>query len=866
MNPQPPKLAQKLFDWFCGNAHVDDLRGDMEELFFINLKNKSRSYANKQYWKHMLQLIFSYAVKKRKRNAQHHHYSSSQISIAMVQNYIKVAFRSLYQHRYFTILNIAGLAIGMSISLLLISMYGYVRSADNFHTNPDRIYTVVTKRTEGIEERELASSPILLQEKLKTEVASIAQAVPIVNTFYGEIANSKDQLNMKGYYTNDTFLKTFNFPLIDGSAEALQKPYSIILTEKCANKIFGNTHVVGKTVEVKELGIFSITGVLKDYPKNTHFSFEALVSLSTLGNSYMADQQHWYEYNAQYNYFLAAENFKEEDIQSFFKKIEKELYANKNVKVEYELMPLREIITSEEGNAIGPKWELSGFIVFGIIALLILLPACFNYTNISLARALKRAKEIGIRKTMGGQKNQIFLQFITETVVVCLFALTGAWLILLFIRGEFQSMLVHASTLDLSVSGFTVFLFICLALLTGFVAGFFPALYFSRLNPVEAIKSKVSNRFWSGMRVRKYLTVFQFSLSFCFILSLVVFGRQYHEILHFDFGFQKENIVVVDLQNTKPELNKTLFSQVSGVESVSLSSGSPISASSHVWLENDVKDSIAATQLFIDNTFLQTFKIDLVVGNNFDSQGSNNRNKILVNETFLAKNKIRLQNIFSESYKIDGEDYQVIGVVKDFHFLPPPHPIQNFVFRYDETKFAYVNLLVNNSDNVFNLFTNLENAWKQTSQETKLKAKFFQDDLNESYLVYRYLLKMAGALGVFALSISVLGLLGMVVYTTQNRIKEISIRKTLGASIFNITLLLSKEYLRLLLFAIVVGIPLALFIYDSIFTRIPDYQSDLRISDLFLGALGLLIIGLCTITSQTYKTALLNPAETLKSE
>lgn len=866
MKNQPPKLAQKLFDWYCGFAKVDDLRGDLDEWFYHNTKSKSLDIARSIYWKQVLSLMLSYAIRKRKRNAQSGMYSSNSISLSMIRNYIKVAMRNLYQYRYFTLLNAFGLAIGMSISLLLISMYGYISTSDNFHANGDYIYTIINKRTEGFEERNFASSPIALADKLKEEFTGAKEVVRINSSFEGDVVQEKENIRIDGYFADQSFLRVFTFTLLSGNAQsALSKPNTLVLTESAALKFFGSVDVVGKVIELKDQGSYEITGVLKDYPKNTHFRFEALASYASLPPNQGLNTEQWTEYHNQFIYVLLKEETNSKDLQAYLTQVEKSTYANTSVKVSFGLLGLEEIITSDLSNAIGPKWETSGFIVFGAIALLILLPACFNYTNISIARALKRSKEIGLRKTMGGVKSQIFFQFITETVVICLISLIGACGMFLLMRDEFKSILVEASVLDLSITLKTATLFIVFALVTGLMAGLFPALYFAGLNPIEALKSKVSTRAFSGMRIRKGLTIFQFALSFCFILSLIVFGRQYHTLLNFDFGFQKENIVNINLQEVKPEILKTEFEKLSVVQSVSLSSGSPGLSNSTTWVNTADRDSVKVSQLFIDSDFLESFKLKLILGKNFPNAAFNEERYCLVNEQFLINNKIALEDALGKTLLIDSMELQIIGVVKNFHYAPPQIPIGNFIFRNNVTQFSQANVLVDVSD-VFATFTAMENSWKKLSDNTKLKAAFFKDELNDSYQVYSLLLKMAGFLGLLAISISILGLLGMVVYTAENRVKEVSIRKVLGATAFGITMLLSRDYLKLIIWSIAIGIPLAIGIYEVVFTRIPDYHTNLTLLDIVLGAFGLISLGLLTIASQTYKTALSNPADTLKTE
>lgn len=863
MSTQPPKLARKVFEWFAGNAFVDDLLGDLDELFLINQKNKSLFIARWFYWKAVLSLSFSYALRTRKQKAKPGMYSGSALSLALLQSYFKVAARNLYQHKYFSILNALGLAIGMSVSLLLIVMYSYISTYDNFHEKADRIYTVSSVRTEGIESYELSSSPVALAEKLKAEFAGAAEVVRIRSAFAGDARFDRENIFVSGYYADANFLSVFTFPLISGQAStALSKPNSLVLTEKTAQKLFSTTDVVGKTLSFNNLGEFEITGVMRDYPKNTHFKFELLASYSSLPEQVVSAEDAWTNYRNQYVYVLLHEQATQQQLNTYLGQTVKRTYAQTPVKVSFHAQTPGEAVTSENRNSIGPQWETSGFIVFGVISLLILLPACFNYTNISIARALKRSKEIGLRKTLGGMRRQIFAQFVTETVLIALVSLAGAWGIMLLIRSEFQSLMVEASTLDLSITPKIAVLFLLFAVITGILAGAFPALYFAGLNPIQALKNKATNRA-QGMWVRKGLTVFQFALSFCFILSLIVFGRQYHTALNFDFGFQKENIINVTLQHAKPELVKAEFSKLAGVRSVSLSSAMPGLSGERTWLHTET-DSLEASQLFVDENFLENFGFTLISGQNFPPFTGEER-FVLVNEQFLINSKINLNEATSKMITVDGKELAILGVVKNFTYTAPQIPIGNFIFRINPGRFAYANLVVDASD-PYNLFSSMETKWKALAGREHFEASFFESQLNESFNVYRLLLKMAGFLGLFAISISVLGLLGMVVYTAETRLKEMSVRKVLGASAVGITLLLSKDYLKLMAWAIGLGLILSIGIYETVFTRIPDYHASLTFIDIFLGIVVLLTLSLLTITSQTYKTASANPADVLKAE
>jgi putative ABC transport system permease protein len=870
-NHQPPKLARKLFEWYCGYAPVDDLLGDLDEWFHKTVKTKSVFKAKLLYWKQIFQLVVSYAIRKRKRDSKFGPFGSNSISFSMFQNYLTVSGRSLYRHKYFSIVNALGLSIGMCVGLLLIAMFSYVLSYDDFHTNRENIYRIISTRQEGIESRDLASVPSPLLERLQTEFNGIEKSTRMYSSFYGEAILEKENLWLNGFYAEPTFLSLFHFPFERGNAStALVKPNSLVLTQSLAKKIFNKTDVLGQSIDIKGLGLFEITGVLVDPPKNTHLEFDLLASYSSLPQSLgdVSNHMAWRNYRNNYLYIQLPKKFDRENLQQALKKIAASVYpADATVKATFQLQSLGDINPGPDlSNEPGPKWDYLGFTIFGIIALLILLPACFNYTNISIARALKRSKEIGLRKTMGGLKNHIFVQFITETVIITSISLLGALLLFFLVRSEFQSMLVEASSLDLSLNWLMIALFGGFALLTGLMAGFFPALYFAGLNPVQALKSQSVTKGFSGMRLRKGLTIFQFALSFMFILGLVVFSRQYRYTLNFDFGFQKENIMHVDLLDVKPDKFKSSFEKLSAVQNISMSSNilgiGYLAAMVHPFGKID---STEVFQLYVDEQYINNMELTLLAGENFPEGVWQREQHMLVNEEFLKKHNIKSPvDALGQTFTVEGNDLEIIGVLKDFHFASLQVPIKSFMFRMNPNQFKYANMRVSFTD-AFAGITEMELQWKTLSQEP-IQAKFFNDEIDEAYSYYQTFLKIVGFLGLLAISISLLGMLGMVVYTSEQRTKEVGIRKVMGASTTGIAMLLSKDYARLMIWAFVIAIPLAVLISDRVLISMQYYSVRLNVWDILISILLLMFLGLVTIASQTFKTANTNPAETLKSE
>jgi putative ABC transport system permease protein len=861
----PPRLPRRLIELFAGSADIEDLLGDVDELFYENRKTKSLVYAQLRYWKDVLSLCCS-ALRKRKANATFGEYSLSTFSLDMIRNYIKISVRNLYRYKYFSLINAFGLAIGMSVSLLLISLRMFVGTYDDFHQNGDRIFTITSTRAEGIDETKFWTAPMGLADKMQNELAVVKEVVRIVKAEDNMIKNGSGNVSVPSYFVEPQFLSVFSFPLIAGKASVLSDPNQVILTESAADKLFNTTDVIGKSVELANGTIAHVGGVLRNIANNSHMKFDMLISLNSLGANPGEQKDQWTNFERQYVYLLLDNKTSAKILQDYLDGISSAMYASNPVKVKFASQPLGNIAMGPDfRNPIGETWDIGGFIIFSVFALLILLPACFNYINISLARALRRAKEIGLRKTIGGHRNQIFAQFVTETLIITLLSLIMSLVIFVVIRDQFQSMLVAGASTDLSITWPMGFTFVLFGLATGLIAGIIPALYFARLNPVEALKSKIAGQ-GSSMRLRKSLTVLQFVLSFGFILSLLVFGRQYRYSLNFDFGFQKDNILTVELKDVSPGLIAQKFSQLASVKSMSMSSGLPGLGAQSVFISKTGTDSVEADQMFIDHNFIRNFKLQLIAGKDFPDENSAHEKFMMVNEEFLSIEGLKNPaEVLGRVYTINGNDLEVIGVVKDFHYAPLHDPIGKLCLRTNPDEYHYANLEVVSSD-AQAMITEMENIWKTFPTATKFEARYFDQELNEAFSTYKVLLKMVGFLGLLAVTISLLGMLGMVVYTSETKTKEVSIRKVMGASVAGIAILLSKDYLRMMTIAIVISIPLTIILLEKLLPGLQYYHADIALSDVAISTIIFISLGVVTITSQTYRTARLNPAETLKSE
>ena len=789
----------------------------------------------------------------------------------MLKSYFKVALRNIARHKSFSILNTFGLALGMSVSLLLISFYAYVSSFDDFHTQKENIYRIISTLETGVRRDDLASAPAALAKKLQHDYAGIREIVRINSTFNGEIVSDKLNLPLQGYYADENFFSVFDFEMMQGNAlAALARPNCIVLTETLAKKISASAELLGHVIEVEGMGNFEVTGIIKDQ-RRTHLWFEALISFSTLPTEVRGEESNpdqWTSFNDQYLYLLVDPSLDREKLQQSLDRIATELNGqSKDARIAFRLQALGDITPGPDlENSIGPDTDYTLITVFGTICLLILLPACFNYANISIARALKRSKEIGLRKAMGGVKAQIFIQFMTETVTITVIALAGAIIIFFLIRPGFEDMMPGA-WLDLSLTWEMLGMFLLFAVVAGFLTGVFPALYFAGLNPIQSLKGKSNSRGFSRMRVLKVLIIFQFSLSFCFIVLLIVFSRQYRYSLNFDYGFNTENILDVELQGVDPVIFKSEFSRLSAVQNLSMSSGimGLSYSSTHVYDQADA-DSLEVFQLFVDPDYVGNMELQLLAGRNFPNTPSQQEQFILINEEFLRAWQITSPiDAIGKTFMVDGKILEVIGVLKNFHFASLQVPIKSFFLRTDPSQYTYGNLKVASND-IHTTMTDLERTWSKLNNERKFEAHFFDDEMEWVYHFYWALLKLIGYLGLLAISISILGLLGMVIYTTETRIKEVGIRKVFGASEASLTYLLSKDFVKLMLWATVFAIPLCFNLFDDILSTMQHYRVSLNVWDILVGLTIFFLVGIVTIASQTRKAAGANPIDTLRHE
>ncbi len=792
----------------------------------------------------------------------------------MFKNFFKTAIRNLSKNKFFTVLNVIGLALGMSLSLLYVALLAFLHRYDDFHTLGNRIYRVTTQVHDNKENPRYASAPVGIAQKLKGDIPGVEKVVRIHGSLGGDAIYHEKQIGLYGYFADPEFLEVFNFPLLRGNrSTSLSQPNAIVISETEAIKIFGKNDAMGETIRMEPYGDFVITGILKDLPANSHMQFDAIVSYATLksykGAAFNENEEGWKSFLNSYVYLLLSENTEPGSIERYLNQLAKQKYSKQNIKASFELQSLNKIVPGPElYDQIGPNWGYQGLFLIGLMTLIVLVPACSNYASLSISQSLERMKEIGVRKLMGGEKKQIFLQFIAESVTIVLLALFFSYPMFEVIRGDILNQMVETSPMDLSPTLATFIGFLLFAVLVGIAAGVVPALYFSKLSPINALKGK-EVKTSGGSYFRKIILTLQFILSLGFIMAVVIMIRQYQYSVNYNFGFEQQNVLDVELQNVKPQLFKNEYGKISSVHSISMSShilGIGSATERYIKISNQL-DSVEASSISVDQAFISNMKLALLAGKDFSDRTSENSGLIIVNEELVKSLNLKdpLDAINKPFELTDGREVRIAGVLKNFHYSGLKEPIKNFFFEYDPDRFKYANLKLQ-SGGAVNSLAAMKKLWKTIGGEGKFTAQFFSDEIKDAYSFYKMIMKLWGFLGLLAITVACLGLLGTVSFTIKKRVKEIGIRKVMGASSKSLVLLLSKDFLILMVIASVITIPVIYFLMNHLLVSIQHYSVQIGFLEISVSVIIIMFLGLTTILSQTLKAANANPVNNLRTE
>ncbi|MGN6802817.1 MAG: ABC transporter permease [Ginsengibacter sp.] len=823
----------------------------------------------------------------------------------MLRNYFKTAFRSLSRHKSYTLINVAGLAVGIAVCMIIFIIIQFQTSFDTFHAKKDRIYRVLTEThaADGGNVSYAKNVPFLLPDNLKISFPQLQEVAPVYASHNDELQvlddNGNPVKNFKEssgvFYTSPSFFKMFDFPLLAGSYESLKDPNNVLLTKEIAEKYFGLNddnyrEAMGKTIKLTGYysigpGLFQfppvglkVSGILATIPANTDFQLKLVVSYGTdfTGDAkYGFQQPDWNGTASDFSCFvllpknISVTNFNQQ-LTAYSQKL-----PSRDNRDNYLLEPIIAVhYDAVAGNYSNKTISHELINVLWLIAAFILLIACVNFINLSTAQAVNRAKEVGVRKVLGSNKSQLRIQFLFETFLIVLIAVILAAGISVLALPYVNRLLDLSLSFNIFENPAIVLFLLTVTVVVTALAGFYPSIVLSRFNPVNALKSKLTVNTTKGVSLRRGLVVFQFIIAQALIIGTLIIVKQMDYFMDQPLGFDKDAIVNVPFRpdSTGGKLTDYLKQQLlsKGVLAVSFNSNSPIEDNNNRFttfkFDNSIKDAdFLAIVKFADTDYVPTYKLKLIAGRNLEPSGWTK--EFLVNESFVKSLGLkRPEDILGKEVSIMGGLIKcpVVGVLKDFNDRSLRNNLAPLLIATNSTMYRQASIKLPTA-NLASTMQCIQKIWEQTFPNYVYEYSFLDNKIAGFYKQETQLSQLYKIFAAIAIFLSCLGLYGLASFMAVQRVKEVGIRKVLGASAGNIVYLFSREFIILIAIAFAISTPIAWY-YMHQWLR--DYAYRIHVSWWIFAAGGVvaIVIALVTISFQAIKAAMANPVKSLRTE
>ena len=807
----------------------------------------------------------------------------------MFKNYFKIAFRSLLKNKGFSAINIFGLAIGIATCLLITLYVLDELSYDKYNKQADRIYRVDNEIKFNGNYINLAQAPALMGSTMVREIPQVEQYTRL--RWYGSFLVKKGTENiqegMVGYADSSLF-DVFTLPLIAGNAKtALKENHSLVITETIAKKYFNRTDVVGKTMLINDTGNYKITAVIKDIPKQSHFHFDFFVPMT---ESYGSHNDDWLSENWS-TYILLKKNTDVKKVTAQLnplidRHVAPQLQSAVKISladfnkgggyIRASLTPLTAIhLHSNKTAELDANGNAEYVYIFSAIALLILLIACVNFMNLSTARSSNRAREVGVRKVLGSLKANLIQQFLTESFLISFIALLFAIVIAGLLLPYFNQLAgkeIHSSSL---FQPFMLLSLVALMLVVGLLAGSYPAFFLSSFKPIDVLKGKLANGFKRSW-LRNALVVFQFVISIVLIFGTLVIYNQLTYIFNKDIGFNRNQVVTInhaDVLGNETESFKNKLLQIGGVQSATATSYLPVNnyRNSSTYFTSPTLDPGTAINMqawTVDENYVSTLGLQMLQGRNFSTQFLTDSTGVIINEAaakFLTTKDLLNKKIYNLANMQTNAQLQfhIIGVVKNFNFSSLRDvvtPLALFLGKNNGT----ISVRVSSTD-VPAVLAQIKKEWNSMAPAKPFDYSFMDDDFNRLYTTEQRTGQIFITFAMLAIVIACLGLLGLVTYAAEQRIREIGIRKVLGATVANIVNMLSFDFLKLVIISAAIAFPLAWWAMNK-WLQSFAYRTNIQWWMFAIAGMAAIAIALLTVSFQAIKAALANPVKSLRTE
>jgi heme/copper-type cytochrome/quinol oxidase subunit 2 len=796
----------------------------------------------------------------------------------MLKNYIKIALRNIVRHKGYSIINIAGLAVGMACCILILLWVQHELSYDRFHENADTLYRVVMefKHPGGQIAHSRTTCPPLAPF-LKNEYPEIRDAARFRYRFWQLKYNDKTFIEL-GALADPSFLKMFTFPLIKGdSASALSDPYSIVLTEELAEKYFGNEDPIGESIKVSNWFSLKVTGVIKNIPQNSHINFNFLVPFEILRKEWEYTFQEW-DTNNHYTYIMLHQN---SSLQKTNKKIANVMKKNvTGYMATLYLQPIRHLHLHDKDPYPLPEQGSSTTVyIFSAIALFVLIIACINFMNLATARYSIRTKEVGIRKVIGANRGDLIKQFFTESIfttllaLICAIALVEVFLPIfnnIFQMTNFPFLQGKEIKLALSANLQTILGLFLITILTGAVSGSYPALFISSFQPVKIFRGSGGTGLSRRDHLRKILIVVQFVISIFLIIFTMVIYKQINYINKKNLGYERENVFFIYMTGElRQQFDSIKHELLKNPNVVNITASDSTPADRETWSDDNLSwegkkegETIAMEVTAVDYNFLETFNMRMAQGRFFSKEYSTDVSNYVVNEA--AVKAMGMDSPLGKRFSYEGREGNIIGVIKDYHSRSLHHQIGPLVMTFNPGWYDTLMIKIK-PDNISQTIGSIERTIKGFIPDFPFDYIFLDEFFDFFYGSEKKMSKIIIYFSLFAIFISCLGLFGLASFTAEQKTKEIGIRKILGATASNILLLLTKEFTKWVLIANIIAWPVAYYAMHRWLEGFA-YRTNIGIFTFIISALLALMIALLTVSFKTIKAALADPIEALRYE
>ncbi len=863
----PPLFGEKILKIFLPKGESESVAGDYEELYAEIAQTRGRSRAQAWYWFQIVKSIwasFTFYV---------------WWSLVMFRSYITVVLRHLKRHKIYSFINISGLSIGMACCVLILLWINDEVRYDRFHEQTRNIYRTVNDLNYGPHSQITAGTPYPLGPAMKEEIPEVREFTRLLPTRKLLVAHGEKKYYEENFYFADPSLfAIFTFPFLKGDpSTALSSPSSIVITKDMALKYFGRQDPLGKTIQTQNQNDYEVTGVIENIPKNSHLQFDFLGSIERA--KAMGGRTHWTGW-LYYTYVLLQPNTSFEKVN---KKLESWIKTKESEGARYYFQPLSEIyLYGLQGE--GAIRPLS---FFSILALLILIIACINYMNLATARAGTRAKEIGLRKIVGARKKNILKQFLSESVLFAFLALLISILLVALFLPVFNQISGKELSLNLAHTKFMFMGILAITLLTGILAGSYPALFLSSFEPNRILKGTLfAKKFGTSTApIRKGLVIFQFVLTIALIISTLTVNRQLSFIKNRKLGFEKNYLIYTQLRSEgnlweqydaqkawlKYKTLKNELSQNPNILEVSSTTCLPFGRMGGEfgqldWEGKDPEYQVEMNHMAVDSHFLKTFQLEMIEGRFLSDEFPSDSQNFVLNEAAIKATG--LESPVGKRFRLLDKTGKITGVIRDFHFAPLHYEIEPLVLHLMPYQYwmyqNYVYIRIS-ADNIPRTIASLEKMWDRAIPEYPFEFHFLDDTIDARYRSEQRLEMILRIFTLLAISISCFGLFGLISFTAEQRTKEIGIRKVLGASVGSVVRLLSKEFVVLVALANIIAWPVAYFVMTRWLKNFA-YRTEIGLVTFFFSGFVALIIAVLTVCFQSIKVALANPVDSLRYE